>query len=250
MSPEKSASPSQRITIIPPDKDKIVSAIEKIYDVIKTLDKNQDVVIKEEKNALNTLNRRLSFPKSDYRDNLQDCKIEEMGSREPNDPLTGTKLTSKSANIINTKAQEISILAPNLDCFDHLTSGYSCSSFNDFNINTKDIYNDQDGNGLQFHTTNLRNNFFQMAQLPEESNFIQILPERGMTNLQTGTKRPSDFEDEEMLYKKKIGMAKEGEISNIDSQNLQNFFDETRKHLINNSLNFYEYSMSNQIAGI
>ncbi|CAB3225927.1 unnamed protein product [Arctia plantaginis] len=239
---EKNVSPSQRITIIPPDKEQIVNAIDKIYGVIKTLNRNQDMVIKDENIASNPLNRRSSCPKSDEilystRDTLQDCKIVELSPSDTNkiyhfgkaspSALAGTNITSNSANIINPEPQKISNFSPNLGSFDKSTSGFSSSSFSNCNINSKDTYNDHDDNGLQFHTTDLQKSFFPMARLPDEPNFIQMLPEPKISNLQTGTKRPSDFEDEKTLYKKKIGMDKESETSDIDSQYLEHFFDET-----------------------
>ncbi|XP_075990646.1 uncharacterized protein LOC142986193 isoform X2 [Anticarsia gemmatalis] len=247
--PEKSMSPTHRITIIPPNKEKIVSAIEKIYDVIKTLDKDQDTSSNREKRTVITETRHslpAIFDSHHYQNPTQQCRIVELNSNASEDPnevfnfgqasnssLENYMCGNMSDNNLNTEALLDSALSPDLGYFDNSPGAYSSISsiFGSINQNPEEsfnIHNMQQECEPQFQVIDPDMNFFPLPTLEEQASLLQMLPEPSTSNYTSGTKRRNDFGDEEdMQYKKKITeTVRQNDETGFESPTLENFFDE------------------------
>lgn len=235
-------SPTNRITIIPPNKERIVSAIEKIYDVIKTLDKDQDVSIVEESSDAETENQKKSPVDFVKRLIAPAQKPVSMSSNQSNEIFTFGQSTndhldastfSSSDNIMHAAPQIDSSTSLDLEYCNQSSSGCPnmASMFSNLNqSNENNYYADQEYEP-KYQVSEPEMNLSSLAKFADESNLIQMLPEPSTSNISSGTKRPNDFEDEDIMYKKKITdvVRQDNFASGHNSPTLDSLFEESCK---------------------
>lgn len=252
-SPEKSMSPTHRLTIIPPNKERIVSAIEKIYSVIKTFPRDND-------------------QESSAESNSSDVEPAQMIRQ----PMTITEIpaTSDETNLLPAPEQQVLVpyqnpeyaiqepcvtYTPELETPAIEPVAYDGNCANDFNAD--DIFNTGSSSDLGYFDaspstySNISSIFANINQNGEEiippsaaadfnefnydvpNSSIDIpLPDfdeessefQALNGLACGTKRPREFEEIDVAYKKKIteNVSNEHDLG-LDSPTLDQLFDET-----------------------
>ncbi|KAJ8737772.1 hypothetical protein PYW08_000367 [Mythimna loreyi] len=221
-SPDRKSMSPHRLTIIPPNKERIVSAIEKIYSVINIIQKDSNheghsddqssragsshttpqYMPSLEMNTMNCVPASQSMQivpyqsahVSDYVDAPDSSLAQPTAYNIPDndydpDDILNT-VTSSDLGFDNSEGG-----FPNLE-----------SLFANLNQNGEEMFNEQqiaDLTDFDYHGAESALSL-PVPQYAEESNMLQALPQASSSNYSCGTKRPNDFEDFEMVYKKKI----------------------------------------------
>lgn len=232
-SPENSASPTHRLTIIPPNKERIVCAIEKMYSVIKHFQRVPDhEENRVEDNSDDGSVNQLELPAIGDAE-IGDAEIgnAEIGDAEifntnqeqqinpfvnlddiinyveaPETPHPHMFTFEEAESEYNTASGYNTVTSPDMGYFDASPSAFSniSSMFANLNQNNEESLYEQ-----RAHLDEIPLDMSDLARkvpiacYAEEANKIQYLPQP-ITIYNCGTKRPNEFEDLDMVFKKKI----------------------------------------------
>ncbi|XP_026727764.1 neuronal PAS domain-containing protein 2-like isoform X2 [Trichoplusia ni] len=248
-SPEKSMSPTHRLTIIPPNKERIVSAIEKIYSVIKTFPRDNEhessaestssdvepaqlarkpmsiTEIPSTSNATNLLPAPEPQVLVPYQNQEYNCVNYAQALEPP--AIEPIAYNGNCANEFNTDDIFNAGSSPDLGYFDASPSTYSnmSSIFANINQNGEEIIPPSvttDFNEFNYEVPNSSIDV-PLPSFDEESSEFQAL-----NGFACGTKRPREFEEMDITYKKKITENLPEDFNlGLDSPTLDQLFDET-----------------------
>nr|QOQ34740.2 methoprene-tolerant protein 2 [Agrotis ipsilon] len=230
-SPDRKSMSPHRLTIIPPNKERIVSAIEKIYSVIKTFHRDPNHEENNYEQSSSSAGSSHTTPQYvhpvetvDMNSFQQNVKPSEMNRYAPAPheaqivpfrsahvsnyvEAPDSTLDPKSFNIFEPDYNSDDLLnavgSPEMDCFDPPDSPFSSltTMFANFAQNGEELFH-ENKEGEHYGAESAVS--MPMPQYAEESNVCQELPQAGTSQFPCGTKRPSEFEDFEMVFKKKI----------------------------------------------
>lgn len=225
-----------RLAIIPPNKERIVSAIEKIYSVIKTF--HRDSHHEENNYEQSSSSAGSSHTTPQYVHPVETIDMDsfqqyveplEMNRYAPTPheaqivpyrsvhvsnyvDAPDSTLDPQSFNIFDPDYNSDDLLnavgSPEADCFDTTESPFSSlsSMLATLAQNGEELFNEHQVADMQEYEHYGAESAMSMPMLQygEESNVYQALPQASTSHFLCGTKRPNDFEDFEMVYKKKV----------------------------------------------
>ncbi|XP_031767389.2 aryl hydrocarbon receptor nuclear translocator-like protein 2 isoform X2 [Galleria mellonella] len=251
ISPDRFEISPVRLSIIPPKKDRIVKAIEKIYSIISPLPKSCERTYHCEQSE--TTNISAYPPITDV-----EVPLYQQNQVDSSQPLTMIPTQYNGPTISETKFSNIYYQSQPADIILN-NSNY----FNTTNSNIKSLprnINTPTGNyngtaSITFSNVSLNKNSDSLDDANESGSDIKyhvyVSPQRDDNKIpstskvpetitaQSGIKRPSDCNDQEIASKKKVAAKKEEEIH---EQNflLDDFFDED---LLNSSFSQFDAAL-------
>lgn len=254
---DSDGAPSRRLAIIPPKKERIVSAIEKIYNIINALPK--DRIVKSNSNDTHqTISVETAMvpqiDPSQINDDETDIR-QRYSTGIPASPFARMETTAASNicklptfnNIYSRRQPEVNSSVSRLNLFnvmnphDNLSSQATTpgsytgtASISLTNVDPHDkpnviVPNAEQSENIKYH-----------VYIPSSSNVYKIdtqteLENRGQEHniVTAGVKRSNDFKDEDISVKKKVAeVPKQDPLEqplDQESPTLDTFFDEARK---------------------
>ena len=223
-SPDRKSMSPHRLTIIPPNKERIVSAIEKIYSVFKTFQRHPSHEEQNYEQSSSSAGSSHTTPRY-----VQPVETVDMNSFAPAPHETrivpyqrahvssyveapDSTLDPQNFNLFDSDYNSDDFLnavgSPDMESFDQPESPFSSlsSMFANFNQNGDELFNEHqlaDMHEYEHYGAESAMSM-PMPQYAEEPNMFQALPQASTSPFPCGTKRPSEFEDFDMVYKKKI----------------------------------------------
>ncbi|XP_059054469.1 hypoxia-inducible factor 1-alpha-like [Achroia grisella] len=238
ISPERFDSPSFRLSIIPPRKERIVKAIEKIYSIISPLPKSRSSTYSYEDtneastSFCSTVTDVMPTPQLEPDDVLPPLT---MIATSSNQDITETRLPnfsniyyrhptdmiSNDNNYYNTAETEIDSLTHNITNPTGHYSGTASITFTNVGSNNQSDYSgNANGSGIRYQV---------YVAPPDDINQYQSGTNVSEIATQPGVKRSSDGRDQETVSRKKVAARKpEFTEQNYDPEPpmFDNFFDD------------------------
>uniref|UniRef100_A0A2A4IU13 PAS domain-containing protein n=1 Tax=Heliothis virescens TaxID=7102 RepID=A0A2A4IU13_HELVI len=215
-SSEKSMSP-HRLTIIPPNKERIVSAIEKIYSVIKYFQRGsrrrQNVIVENGNGGQNNNRNKptnINIPVMNSVPVTQTAPVAQYDTSQmqynnvqaPENPVTQPMSYDASGNPVlnNTSPTDYVNYEASPSPFSNLAFLYPS-----INNSGEDLINQQrnSANDNNYRATETAT-AASISGYEEAASVLQTMPQPSSSTQSCGVKRPNESEDFDMVHKKKV----------------------------------------------